>query len=150
MFEVLAAFKTVMGWIGWFGWFGVGVVPVLVAAAVVWFVPEFRQLAILCAAGWLLVFGAYTFGDQIADARVTKAWAAADAIAAEKARARDAEIANQAETAEASDTVAEAEADKENAEARNAYIAELEKRLAGSAGHCRLDDADVGRLRNIR
>lgn len=148
MFELLSGLRVVVGWIGWLG---VGVAPVLVAAAVIWFVPPFRQLAIMCAAGWLLVFGAWTVGDHGGASRVTRQWAAANAVAAERAREADALVAANAENAEARDVVVEADADKENAEARNAYIAELEKRLAGSkSGVCRLDDSDVGRLRNIR
>lgn len=89
----------------------------------------------------------YLAGHNDGETRVRAAWTAANAIAAERAREVDAEITKNAETAEARDVVVEVEADKENAEARNAYVAELEKRAAAV---CRVDDADLKRLHDIR
>lgn len=88
-----------------------------------------------------------TIGDNIGDGRVQDKWDAANVAAAAKVVKADANIAADAAVIDKRDTASELSNDKANTEARNAYVAELEKRAAGV---CTVDDADLRRLRNLR
>lgn len=81
MFAFLTFLSTVAGWIAWLG---VGLLPVAVAAAVIWFFPPFRRIAILAAAFWLTAFIALTVGDTNGARRVTSEWKAAEQRAIER------------------------------------------------------------------
>lgn len=93
-----------------------------------------------------LGFGFYYFDYQGAQ-RVRQQWWEANAAAAEQAAKRDAAIASNARAKDDKATAAESETEKANAEARNAYIADLEKRAASV---CVDTDADIRRLPRSR
>ncbi len=98
-------------------------------------------VAAMTAAGCLL-FG-YFYFDHVGYSRCHDAWRTANAEAAEKVVKADAAAAAKAKTIEDKATAAEQAADAKNAEGRNAYIADLEKRAASV---CTDSDADIKRL----
>jgi len=62
----------------WVAWLGIGLVPLAVAAAVMWAFPPLRKWALLAGIGWGLWFFGYTLGDTNGAARITKEWRAAE------------------------------------------------------------------------
>lgn len=82
MIEAFIFIKTVLGWIGWLG---IGLIPALACAAVVFFFPPFRTLAIAIGGAWVLAFTAYTLGDSHGADRVRNEWAAAVRLAGQQA-----------------------------------------------------------------
>ncbi|NVO13919.1 MAG: hypothetical protein HXX10_07770 [Rhodoplanes sp.] len=79
--------------------------------------------------------------------RVRTEWAAANAIAATKAAEADAVAATHADAVDKRSTAAADAADQANREARDAYVKDLEKRIAAG---CAADGDDARRLRDIR
>lgn len=101
--------------------------------------------ALLTAAA-CLTFGLYYFDHQGAS-RVKAQWDAANAEAAAKVVKADADAAAKARVIEDRDIAAEQTADATAAEARNAYITELEKRAANV---CVYSPDDIKRLLRSR
>lgn len=83
MFHFLTELTTIAGWIIWIAG---GAVPLLIAAAVIWFFPSFRQIAALAAAFWFAAFTAYTVGDTNGASRVQSKWDAAEQYAVREGR----------------------------------------------------------------
>lgn len=105
-----------------------------------------RRAKELIVVALLLIFAVlagFYWGSESVRAR----WAAADAAATIRAAELDRIVAAKAEVVDKQETAVEADADKPNEVTRDAYVAELEKRVAAA---CRADDADVGRLRDVR
>src|SRR4051794_32563454 len=107
MFEILSLVKTVLGWIGWLG---IGLVPLAIAAAVIWFDPKLLKPAIAAGAVWMAVFAAYTIGDRNGAARIQTAWDDAKVEYAESMEGL--RQSAQAEAAEQSRAAAQAEKDR--------------------------------------
>jgi hypothetical protein len=81
MFELQAAVKFILAWVGWLG---IGLIPTLICAAAVVFIPSIRTFAISVGVVWVLVFLAYTYGDSNGAARVQEKWDAAILAAVER------------------------------------------------------------------
>lgn len=146
---VLAAISTV----GVAGFIALCFLAPAVASSIVKIVSEILErllktragVAVLTAAA-CLTFG-YFFFDYQGAHRVRLEWREANAAAAALVAERDATIASNAKEKADKHAATEVEADKATAEARNAYIADLEKRAASV---CVDSDADIKRLPRSR
>ena len=91
--------------------------------------------------------GVWMHGNHTGSKRVQTKWEAANVAAAIKAAKADNDAAWAAAELDKNNTKEESDADKAINAARDAYIKELESRANRA---CTLDDADLGRLQDIR